>query len=65
MITFTTLLTVLLAAIVFIILFQIINLIAAKLGLDAVWVKIIYLIALLIVVIWAFGLFGVTQPIIR
>lgn len=65
MITISTILMIVLAVIVLVILFQILNLIAAKLGLDAVWVRIGYLILLLVAVIWAFGLFGVTQPLIK
>jgi hypothetical protein len=56
---------VLLAVIVLVILFQIIGIVSSKLGLDPIWVKVIWLVVLLITVIWAFGLFGVTQPIIK
>ncbi len=65
MITVSLLLTILLAVIVFIILFQIINLLAAKLGIDPVWVKVAYLIALLLVIIWIFSLAGISQPILK
>lgn len=65
MITISAILTIILVAIVMYILFQIIGTVAAKLGIDAVWIKVIWLVVLLVVVIWAFSLFGISQPIIR
>ena len=65
MITISTILTVILAVIVLVILFKIIGILSAKLGLDQTWVYLIWLVVLLLVVVWAFSLFGVSQPIIR
>lgn len=65
MITITGILTIILVVIVLVILFKILGLLSAKLGIDQTWVTIIYWVLVLVVVIWAFGAFGITQPIIR
>lgn len=65
MITISTILTVILAAIVISILWIIAKRLATKFGVDQFWLGIIGLVLTLIVVIWAFGLFGVTQPIVK
>jgi hypothetical protein len=65
MITVSAILGIVLVAIVLVILFKILGLVSAKLGIDQTWITIIYLVVVLLVVIWAFGMFGITQPIIR
>lgn len=65
MITISSILTIVLVAIVLVILFKLLNLIASALNIPSPWVQIIYWVLVLICVIWAFGAFGVTQPLIR
>ena len=65
MITISTILTIFLIVIVLVILFRLLNLIAGALSLPPVWMQIIYWVLVLIVVIWAFGLFGITQPLVK
>lgn len=65
MITISTILTIILIVIVLVVLFKLYRLIAAALGVPEPWGQIIYWVMVLIVVIWAFGFFGITQPIIR
>lgn len=65
MITISLILSIILAVIVLLLLFQIVTLLASKFGLDPVWVKLIWLVVAIIVVIWAFGLFGISQPIVK
>ena len=65
MITISAILTIVLIVIVLAILFKFLGLISGALGIPAPWAQIIYWIIVLIVVIWAFGFFGVTQPIVR
>lgn len=65
MITISSILTLILIAIVLVILFKLYKLIAAAVGIPEPWGQIIYWILVLLVVIWAFGFFGITQPIIR
>lgn len=65
MITISSILSVVLVCIVLWILYMIVTALSAKLGLDGVWVRILWLVVLLIVVIWSFSLFGIYQPIIR
>lgn len=65
MITFSLILTIVLAVIVLAVLFKLLNLIAGALGVPAVWVQIVYWLIVLFVVLWVFGLFGVGQPFIR
>jgi cell division protein FtsX len=65
MITISAILSIILAGIVLWILWSIVQKIAAKFGIDAVLVQIVWLVILLIAVIWAFGLFGIKQPIVQ
>lgn len=65
MISGALILSIILAAIVLVLLFQIVQILASKFGLDPIWVKLIWLVVAIMVVIWAFGLFGISQPIIR
>jgi membrane protease YdiL (CAAX protease family) len=65
MITVGTILTIVLIVIVLVILFKLLNLISSALNIPAPWAQIIYWILVLIVVIWAFGFFGITQPIVK
>ena len=65
MITISALLSIVLALIVLGLLWLIVQALAQKFGVDAFWWRIIYLVICINVVIWAFGLFGITQPIIR
>ncbi len=58
-------LTVVLIVIVLVILFKLLGLIESALGIPAPWATIIYWIIVLIAVIWAFGFFGITQPLVR
>lgn len=59
------LLSIVLTLIVLGILWMIVRLIATKFGVDQTWLTVIYLIICLVVVLWAFGLFGITQPLVR
>jgi len=65
MITISTILTIILIVIVLIILFKLYKLIAAALHIPEPWGQILYWVLVLIVVIWAFGFFGIMQPIVR
>ena len=65
MITISAILSIILAAIVIFILWTIVQKLAVKFGLDQTWLQILGLVVLLVVVIWAFGLFGVTQSLVR
>jgi hypothetical protein len=65
MITISMILSIVLALIVVGILWLIVQKVSVKFGLDQVWIQILGLIILLALVIWAFGLFGVSQPIVR
>jgi hypothetical protein len=65
MITISALLSIVLALIVLGLLWLIVQALAGKFGIDAFWLRIVYLIICIIIVIWAFGLFGITQPIIK
>lgn len=65
MITISTILSIVLIVIVLVILFKLLTLIAGALNLPPVWVQIGYWILVLIVVLWAFGLLGISQPIIK
>jgi hypothetical protein len=65
MITISALLSIVLACIVLGILWLIVKALAGKFGLDPFWLRIIYLIVCLVVVIWAFGLFGISQPLVK
>lgn len=65
MITISLILSIICAVIVLGLLFQIIGILAAKFGVDPIWIKLIWLVIAIGVVIWAFGLFGISQPIIK
>jgi len=65
MITSTAIVSIVLALIVVGILWAIVQKLAVKFGLDQLWIQIIGLVVLLLLVIWAFGLFGISQPIVR
>lgn len=65
MITVSLILTIILVVIVLVVLFKLLSLIASALNVPPIWVQIAYWLIVLLVVIWLFGLFGVTQPIIR
>lgn len=65
MISLSMILSIILAAIVLFLLWQIVTKLAAKFGVDPFWLNIIYLVILIFVIIWAFGLFGISQPIVR
>lgn len=65
MITISALLSIVLACIVLGLVWLIVQALAGKFGLDAFWLRIIYLIICIVVVIWAFSLFGISQPIVR
>lgn len=65
MITIPMILTIILIVIVLVILFKLLGLISSALNVPAPWAQIIYWVLVLIVVIWAFGFFGITQPLVR
>jgi hypothetical protein len=65
MITISTLLSIVLAVIVLGLLWMIVQMLASKFGVEQFWLRIIYLIICIFVVIWAFGLFGITQPLVK
>lgn len=65
MITVGAILSVILLVVVFVILWAIAQKLAAALNIPPLWVQIAYLVLLLIAVIWAFGLFGISQPLVR
>lgn len=65
MITISTILSIVLALIVLGILWMIVQMVATKFGFDQFWLRIIYLVICILVVIWAFSLFGITQPLIK
>lgn len=65
MITISALLSIVLACIVLGLVWLIVQALAGKFGVDAFWLRIIYLIICIFVVIYCFGLLGVTQPIIK
>ena len=65
MITISALLSIVLACIVLGLLWLIVQAIATKFGVDKFWLRIIYLIICIVVVIWAFNLFGISQPFIK
>jgi len=65
MFTVSAILGVILLIIVFAILWALAKLLAGVLGVPPVWMQIAWLVLLLIAVIWAFGVFGITQPLVR
>lgn len=65
MITISTLLSIVLACIVLGLLWMIVQALASKFGVEQFWLRIIYLIICIFVVIWAFSLFGITQPLVK
>lgn len=65
MITVGTILMIIAIAIILYILFRLLGLIEQALGIPAPWTQIIYWVIVLIVVVWALGAMGITQPIIR
>lgn len=65
MITISMILTIIAIAVVLWILFRLLGLITAAVGIPAPWGMIIYWVIVLIVVVWAFGALGIMQPIVK
>lgn len=65
MITVSTILMIVAIVIILAILFKLLGLITAALGIPAPWGQIIYWVIVLIVVIWALGALGIMQPIVK
>lgn len=64
MITISMILTIIAIVIVLAILFKLLGLITAALGVPAPWGQIAYWVVVLIVVVWALGFLGIMQPIV-
>lgn len=65
MITVSAILTIIAIVVVLFILFKLLGLVTAALGIPAPWGQIIFWVVALIVVIWALGALGITQPIVK
>ena len=65
MITVSFILTIIAIAFVLYILFKLLGLITKAFGIPEPWGQIIYWVIVLVVVIWALGFLGITQPIVR
>ena len=65
MITISFILTIIAIVFVLFVLFKLLGLITQALGIPPLWGQIIYWVIVLIVVIWALGFLGITQPIVR
>lgn len=65
MISVGTILTILAIIIILAILYKLFVLGATAIGISDLWRQIIYWVLVLIVVVWALGALGITQPIIR
>lgn len=65
MITVSFIITIVAIVFLLFILFKLLNLITAALGIPAPWGQIIYWVIVLIVVVWALGFLGITQPLVR
>jgi uncharacterized membrane protein YuzA (DUF378 family) len=65
MISISMILSVIAIAVVLFILFKLLNLISAALGIPSPWAQIIYWVIVLVVVVWALGALGIVQPIVK